>query len=70
MGKKKEVDVLDELKRIERAQKEISRQLREETRIFAAELLERERLGLHGDEAVKHFNDWMMLHGLHHLVID
>ena len=68
--KRKDVDVLQELRRLERAQKELGRQLREEHRVFAAELADRQRLGLTGEEAVKHFNDWMMLHGLAHLVVD
>lgn len=66
----KEKDPLKELKRIERELKELERRQREENRIMAAELADRLRLGLTGDEAVKHFNDWMMLHGLGHLVVD
>lgn len=68
--KRKDVDVLQELCRLERAQKELGRQLREEHRVMAAELADRQRLGLAGEEAVKHFNDWMMLHGLGHLVVE
>lgn len=68
MTKKK--DPLAELKRIERDIKELGRQIREENRICAAELCERQRLGLQGEDAIRHFNDWMMLHGLRHLVVD
>lgn len=66
----KEKDVLIELRRIERELKELGRRQREENRIMSAELADRLRLGLTGDEAVKHFNDWMMLHGLGYLVVD
>ena len=68
MTKKK--DLLTELKRIERDMKELGRQIREENRICAVELCDRQRLGLQGEDAIRHFNDWMMLHGLHHLVVD
>lgn len=68
MSKKR--DPLAELKRLERELKELSRKMHEEERIIAAELHERLRLGLQGDDAVNHFNDWMMLHNLTHLVIE
>ena len=68
MTKKK--DALAEIKRIERDIKELCRQIREENRISAAELCERQRLGLQGEDAIRHFNDWMMLHCLRHLVVD
>lgn len=68
MTKKK--DPLTELKKLERDMKELGRQIREENRICAAELCDRQRLGLQGEDAIRHFNDWMMLHGLRHLVVD
>lgn len=68
MTKKK--DPLAELKRIDREMKELGRQIREENRIRAAELCDRQRLGLQGEDAIRHFNDWMMLHGLRHPVVD
>lgn len=63
-------DVAKELKRIERAMNELSRQLREEHRIAAAEMADRQRKWLTGDAAVEHYNDWMMLHGLSHLCVE
>lgn len=66
----KEKDPLKELKRIERELKELERRQREENRIMAAELADRQRRGLTGDDAVRHWNDWMLLHDLPHLVID
>ena len=67
---RKEKNPLDECKRIERELRELGRQLREEHRVAAAELSDRLRLGLTGEDAVRHYNDWMMLHGLPHLVVD
>lgn len=68
MTKKK--DPLAELKRLERDIKELGRQIREENRICAAELCDRQRLGPQGEDAIRHFNDWMLLHGLRYLVVD
>lgn len=63
-------DPLQELRRVEKALKELGRELREEHRVSAAEMADRQRLGLTGEEAIRHYNDWMMLHGLGHLVVD
>lgn len=67
---RKEKNPLDECKRIERELRELGRQLREEHRVSAAELADRLRLGLTGEVAVRHYNDWMMLHGLPHLCVE
>lgn len=61
---------LTELKKLERQVKELGRQIREENRICAVEFCDRQRLGLQGEDAIRHFNDWMMLHGLRHMVVD
>lgn len=58
------------LRALEEAQLELSRKMREEEMIQAAELRDRLALGLTGAQAVDHYNDWMMLHGLSHLVIN
>ena len=68
MTKKK--DPLAELKRIDRDMKELGRKIREEERTCQAELVDRLRLRLSGEDAIKHHNDWMMLHDLPHLVIE
>lgn len=68
MTKKK--DQLAELKRIERDMKELGRKIREEHRICQAEMVDRLRLRLSGEDAIRHYNDWMMLHDLPHLVIE
>ena len=61
---------LDKCKRIERELRELGLQLRDEHRVAAAELADRLRLGLTGDDAIRHYNDWMMLHGLGHLCVE
>lgn len=63
-------DPLTELRRIERRMYEMERQMRHEHWVCAAELADRLRKGLTGDEAVKHYNDWMTLHGLSYLTVD
>lgn len=63
-------DPLTELRSLKREVKELGRQLRDEHRVCAAELVDRLRLGLTGEDAIKHYNDWMMLHGLPHLVVN
>lgn len=57
------------LRELEKAQLELSRKMREEGMIQAAELRDRLALGLTGAQAIDHYNDWMMLHGLSYLVI-
>lgn len=43
--------------------------IRYENQVFSAELEERNRLGLHGDDAIQHFNEWMVKFGLNHMVV-
>lgn len=66
----KQKNPLDECKRIERELRELGRQLRDEHRVAAAELADRLRLGLTGEDAVRHYNDWMKKHGLGHLCVE
>lgn len=40
-----------------------------ETRVCAAELEERQRLGLHGKDAIRHHNLWMRRYGLSKLIV-
>ena len=44
-------------------------QINDEERVWAEELAERKRLGLTGDAAVKHYNEWMDRHGMSHLKV-
>lgn len=40
-----------------------------ENRVCAAELDERNRLDLHGDEAIDHYNKWMRKYGLDYMAV-
>ena len=63
------IQTLDTLKRIEQNAFNMGKIIREEGRVTRQELEERLRLGLHGDAAIRHYNDWMKRHGLEHLMI-
>lgn len=58
-----------ELHLIERQLHDIGAAIRYEGAVCRAELEERQRLQLHGAEAVGHYNDWMRRYGLTHLVV-
>ena len=60
---------LDTLKRIEHDANEMGKTIRNEGRIYQAELEERQRMGLHGDAAIKHYNEWMQRYGMEHLMV-
>ena len=59
-----EQELLGRLQDIERKQIELSRQMQYERKVYQAELEERLRLGLQGDDAYKHYCDYMTAHGL------
>lgn len=40
-----------------------------ESAVYRAELHHRMSLGLTGDDAIKHYNDWMIKSGLPHLCV-
>lgn len=60
---------LDTLKRIEHDAIEIGKTIRNEGKLYQAELEERQRLGLQGDAAIKHYNEWMQRNGMEHLMV-
>lgn len=60
---------LNTLKRIDQDATEMGKTIRNEGRIYQAELEERQRLGLHGDAAVKHYNEWMQRNGMDYLMV-
>lgn len=62
-------DPLKRLQAIEKALHALERQQRQELVVTAAELADRLRLGLTGEAAIRHFNDWMTLHGLSYLCV-
>lgn len=58
-----------ELNRIERRLLELGLEMRSEARICKQELEERLELGLTGDAAIQHYNDYMEKHEMYHLMI-
>lgn len=62
--------MIKELKKIEQDLLSLGDLMREEERVSRAELEERQRLGLHGEAAVKHYNEWMQQAGFYHLMVD
>lgn len=60
---------LNTLKDIERRANDLGKAIRNEGRVCQAELEERQRLGLHGDAAIRHYNEWMQRYGMEHLMV-
>lgn len=60
---------VDRLQKIESQMEAIGENIRKEGKVYQAELEERQRLGLHGDAAIRHYNDWMQRHGMKHLMV-
>lgn len=60
-------DILTQLQRISNQLDCIGRDMREEERIYAAELEDRLAKGITGDAAVQHYNEWMDKAGMSHL---
>ncbi len=57
------------LQRLEHELDAMGRYIRYEDKIYREELEERLRLGLTGNEAIEHYNAWMLRYGLNHLII-
>ena len=62
-------EVLKELKGIAKKLEDLNVQMNYEAKVYAAEREERERLGLTGDAAIEHYNEWMKRHGMEHLIV-
>lgn len=60
---------MKELNNILRKLNEINNQMRKEEIVFQAELKEREKLGLTGNDAIKHYNDWMKKCNMEYLIV-
>ena len=60
-------DISTQLQRISNQLDCIGRDMREEERVYAAELKDRLAKGITGDAAVKHYNEWMDKAGMSHL---
>ena len=61
-------DILTQLQRISNQLDCIGRDMREEERVYAAELKDRLAKGITGDAAVQHYNEWMIKAGMEHLI--
>lgn len=57
-------NVKNNLSAIEKKMNAIGERIRYEGMVYSEELSERQRLGLTGDEAIKHYNDWMEREGM------
>jgi hypothetical protein len=60
-------DILTQLQQISNQLDCIGRDIREEERVYAAELEDRLAKGITGDAAVQHYNEWMDKAGMSHL---
>lgn len=60
-------DILTQLQQISNQLDCIGRDMREEERVYAAELEDRLAKGITGDAAVQHYNEWMDRAGMSHL---
>lgn len=64
-----EFDVLKELERIKARLDVIGNKIRYEERVIKEELEDRLLLNLSNEDALEHYNRWMLGAGLEHLVI-
>jgi len=60
---------LNTLKRIEQDANNLGKTIKKEGQVYREELEERQRLGLHGDAAIKHYNEWMQRNGMEYLMV-
>jgi len=60
-------NTLSKLADIERRMNNIGQEMKRENQVYMQEQNERIRLGLTGDDAVRHYNEWMEHEGMGHL---
>ena len=60
---------LSKLKSIEKRLKDLSSTMNRESKIFRDELEDRLRLGLTGEAAINHYNEWMARYGMNDLIV-
>ncbi len=68
-GSKDMKQTVERLQKIENQMETIGENIRKEGQVYRAELEERQRLGLHGEAAIKHYNEWMKKYGMEHLMV-
>lgn len=57
-----------ELQQIADHLERINRDMRNEGEVWEAELRDRQAKGLQGEAAIKHYNEWMAVSGMEHLM--
>lgn len=62
-------NTLSKLADIERRMNNIGQEMKREHQVYMQEQNERMRLGLTGDDAVRHYNEWMEREGMGHLKV-
>ena len=62
--------IVNTLKHIEQDAEDMGKAIRKEGQVYRAELEERQRMGLHGADAIRHYNDWMQRYGMEHLMVE
>lgn len=62
-------DSLKKLQEISDSLDDLNRQMNEEEKVWSEELADRQRLGLVGNAAIIHYNEWMDKHGMGHLKV-
>lgn len=60
-------EILSSLHRIADDLENIGRNMRREEQVYRSELTDRLAKGLTGEDAIKHYNDWMDAAGMPHL---
>lgn len=61
--------LIRQLQELEQSSIRLGEAIRREGQICRAELEDRQRLGLHGAAAIKHYNEWMERYGLTNLMV-
>lgn len=62
-------NILQSLKDIEKRVSELGNSLEREEKLYSEELKERLKLGLEGQEAIDHYNEFMKRNGMEHLMV-
>ena len=60
---------LMKLKGIEKRLKDLNLTMNKESRVFQMELEDRLRLGITGEAAINHYNEWMAKYGMNDLIV-
>ena len=68
-NKKTMGNTYNRMKKIEQDSALLSESVRREQSVLREEQEERRRMGLHGDAAVEHYNEWMHRYGMDHLMV-